>query len=160
MLQVNTSGEEAKSGLSPLIDDTETDIGDSGEGVSTDTTTPQAPNELLNLAKHIVLNCPKLHLWGLMTIGSLTESLSSDTRPNRDFERLVETRDRLSQMLSEDADIASLKNENKERRWGGEDGKLVLSMGMSSDFEAALRAGSDIVRVGTGIFGARHAKSG
>jgi uncharacterized pyridoxal phosphate-containing UPF0001 family protein len=33
-----------------------------------------------------------------------------------------------------------------------------LSMGMSSDFEAALKAGSDIVRVGTGIFGERHKK--
>ena len=31
-----------------------------------------------------------------------------------------------------------------------------LSMGMSDDFEEAIRCGANIVRVGTGIFGARH----
>jgi uncharacterized pyridoxal phosphate-containing UPF0001 family protein len=31
----------------------------------------------------------------------------------------------------------------------------VLSMGMSGDFEAAIRAGATLVRVGTAIFGAR-----
>jgi uncharacterized pyridoxal phosphate-containing UPF0001 family protein len=50
-----------------------------------------------------------------------------------------------------------LKEEQGVVRWG-ENGKLILSMGMSSDFEAALRAGSDIVRVGTGIFGERFKK--
>jgi PLP dependent protein len=35
-----------------------------------------------------------------------------------------------------------------------------LSMGMSHDFEMALRAGADVVRVGTGIFGARPPKQG
>ena len=77
-----------------------------------------------------------------MTIGSLSESLSSDE--NRDFELLEKTRDKLQ---------AALKEQGMDG-WG-EDGKLVLSMGMSSDFETALRAGSDIVRVGTGIFGER-----
>ena len=31
-----------------------------------------------------------------------------------------------------------------------------LSMGMSGDFEEAIRAGATMVRVGTAIFGARH----
>jgi uncharacterized pyridoxal phosphate-containing UPF0001 family protein len=31
----------------------------------------------------------------------------------------------------------------------------TLSMGMSSDFEAAIAAGSNCVRIGTAIFGAR-----
>jgi PLP dependent protein len=31
---------------------------------------------------------------------------------------------------------------------------------MSHDFEMALRAGADVVRVGTGIFGARPPKQG
>lgn len=31
-----------------------------------------------------------------------------------------------------------------------------LSMGMSGDYEEAIRCGANIVRVGTGIFGARH----
>lgn len=80
-----------------------------------------------------------------MTIGSLSESLSSDE--NRDFESLKKTRN-----LLQDALLGA------ELEGWGQDGKLVLSMGMSSDFEAALRAGSDIVRVGTGIFGDRHKK--
>ena len=80
-----------------------------------------------------------------MTIGSLSESLSGDE--NRDFNLLKKTRDELqTTLMGQGVD-----------RWG-EDGKLVLSMGMSSDFEAALRAGSDIVRVGTGIFGERAKK--
>jgi len=37
--------------------------------------------------------------------------------------------------------------------------ELELGMGMSSDFEAAVRQGSDEVRVGTGIFGERPAKA-
>ena len=80
-----------------------------------------------------------------MTIGSLSESLSGDE--NRDFNLLEKTRDKLQIALKEQG----------VNRWG-EDGKLVLSMGMSNDFEAALRAGSDIVRVGTGIFGERAKK--
>jgi len=81
-----------------------------------------------------------------MTIGSLSESLSGDE--NRDFELLKKTREKL-QIVLKDQGIEG---------WG-EDGKLALSMGMSSDFEAALRAGSDIVRVGTGIFGERVKKA-
>jgi uncharacterized pyridoxal phosphate-containing UPF0001 family protein len=34
----------------------------------------------------------------------------------------------------------------------------TLSMGMSDDFEAAIAAGSTIVRVGTAIFGPRPAR--
>ena len=132
LLQVNTSGEEAKSGL-PVLTSTE-----SGSS-----------SELVQLAQHIITNCPRLHLHGLMTIGSLTESLASDERPNEDFETLKSTRDSLEAVLR--LDPASDGN------WGI-DGKLLLSMGMSSDFEAALKDGSDIVRVGTGIFGARPKK--
>ena len=80
-----------------------------------------------------------------MTIGSLSESLSGDE--NHDFDLLKKTRDRLQATLKEQG----------SKRWG-DNGKLILSMGMSSDFEAALRAGSDIVRVGTGIFGERPKK--
>jgi hypothetical protein len=34
----------------------------------------------------------------------------------------------------------------------------TLSMGMSGDMEAAITAGSTMVRVGTGLFGQRHTK--
>jgi len=84
-----------------------------------------------------------------MTIGSLTESLASGERQNEDFETLKRTQDILEQVLRQDPTLGG--------KWGV-DGKILLSMGMSSDFEAALEGGSDIVRVGTGIFGARPTK--
>ncbi|KAI0067226.1 hypothetical protein BV25DRAFT_1794951 [Artomyces pyxidatus] len=136
LLQVNTSGEDAKSGREPLR------LSDSPSSI--------ASSELVAVAQHIVTACPRLHLHGLMTIGALVESLSGDE--NRDFEVLKETREVLERVLSEDKEATN---------WGEEvEGKkrLVLSMGMSSDFESALRAGADIVRVGTGIFGSRQLK--
>jgi uncharacterized pyridoxal phosphate-containing UPF0001 family protein len=81
-----------------------------------------------------------------MTIGALERSVSGDR--NEDFGRLKETGACLQRLLEEDRELG-------ERGVWGEEGKLVLSMGMSGDFKAALRAGSDMVRVGTGIFGAR-----
>ncbi|KAH9942728.1 hypothetical protein B0H21DRAFT_696108 [Amylocystis lapponica] len=132
-LQVNTSGEDAKSGMPPL----------------TSGAPPSA--ELTQLARHVVAECPRLRLQGLMTIGSLAESLAAAEKPNEDFAALVRTRDVLQDAL------AALGFPADGARWG-EDGRLLLSMGMSSDFEAALAAGSDVVRVGTGIFGARHRK--
>lgn len=131
LIQVNTSGETNKSGISPL------------------SSTSESP-ELIELAKHIITQCPRLHLQGLMTIGSLAESLMSGEE-NEDFERLIVTRDVLQKHLTEQGLSA------ESGKWG-EDGKLRLSMGMSSDFEAALKVGSDIVRVGTGIFGSRLKK--
>lgn len=94
-----------------------------------------------------------------MTIGSLNESLSSKDKENEDFERLRVTRDVLQEVLEREfPDVGDGEGgEGEGERWG-EGGKLLLSMGMSSDFEAALRAGSDVVRVGTSIFGARPKK--
>ncbi|KDQ52680.1 hypothetical protein JAAARDRAFT_138393 [Jaapia argillacea MUCL 33604] len=136
LLQVNTSGEDSKSGLAPL------------------TPTSQASeSELVSLAKLIISSCPRLHFQGLMTIGSLTESLASDEKENQDFTTLKESRDTLKGILEKEKEAGKL-----DGRWGDEGGHLVLSMGMSSDFEAALKAGSDIVRVGTGIFGERQKK--
>ncbi|OCH89674.1 hypothetical protein OBBRIDRAFT_835610 [Obba rivulosa] len=131
LLQVNTSGEDAKSGIEPLTPESASDA------------------ELVKLARHVISECPRLRLLGLMTIGSLSESLSSAEKPNEDFERLKQTRDLLQDTLGKDSSLT--------RKWG-EDGRLVLSMGMSKDFEAAIRAGSDYVRVGTSIFGSRPPK--
>lgn len=83
-----------------------------------------------------------------MTIGALSESLSGEAE-NKDFKMLKATRDVLQEVLGK---------EFPGGEWGV-DGRLLMSMGMSSDFEAALRAGSDIVRVGTGIFGERRKKA-
>ncbi|KAJ7614122.1 hypothetical protein FB45DRAFT_759021 [Roridomyces roridus] len=137
LIQINTSGEDSKSGLHPL-----------------DSETPNADAELTQLARHIVTTCPRLRLQGLMTIGALEQSLNAGAGDlNADFECLKRTRDALASVLS-----AEFGGEAKAR-WGEEGtGRLLMSMGMSSDFEAALKAGSDIVRVGTGIFGARAKK--
>jgi PLP dependent protein len=150
LLQVNTSGEEAKSGLPPLA--------------------PSSPagSQLVELAQYIVTKCDRLHLQGLMTIGSLAQSFS--TSENKDFETLTASRDALQDLLNANREVMQksvddrLKTEGREVgqqviTWG-EDGRLLLSMGMSSDFETALRAGSDIIRVGTGIFGERPMKGG
>jgi uncharacterized pyridoxal phosphate-containing UPF0001 family protein len=141
LLQVNTSGEDSKSGLPPLTQ-------------SMSSSNLIENSELVILAQHILTQCPKLRLEGLMTIGALELSLSaSETEKNADFERLKETRDFLAKYLD------STYGEG-DRRWGEEQsGRLLLSMGMSSDFEAALKSGSDIVRVGTGIFGQRAKKT-
>ena len=37
-----------------------------------------------------------------------------------------------------------------------EKNRIELSMGMSQDFKIALKEGSTIIRIGTGIFGERH----
>lgn len=135
LLQVNTSDEDSKSGLTPL--DKGTEVGASDLGI---------------LATYIVKECPKLRLEGLMTIGALEQSLdASGTEKNADFEKLKETRDKLTEYLT---------SKHWDSPWGrGISKRLVLSMGMSSDFEAALKAGSDVVRVGTGIFGQRSKKA-
>ncbi|KAF1352215.1 hypothetical protein BDV97DRAFT_367996 [Delphinella strobiligena] len=96
------------------------------------------PNDAATLCKHIKEKCPHLTLGGLMTIGAIARSRATTRETeNEDFVCLRETRDRVAKEL----DIAE------------ED--LQLSMGMSSDFEGAIKLGSDEVRVGTGIFGER-----
>lgn len=73
-----------------------------------------------------------------MTIGSFEHS--QDPERNPDFEKLVWFRDELLKKME------SLTNiENFE-----------LSMGMSHDYEIAIKYGSTNVRVGSTIFGARN----
>ncbi|KAG8705296.1 hypothetical protein FRC08_001734 [Ceratobasidium sp. 394] len=131
MIQINTSGEDSKSGLPPLS--------------STDTA---ETSEVIALARHVVQSCPSLRLHGVMTIGSFEASTSSDGQ-NPDFISLVATRDVLQGVLRQESQLGD--------KWGI-DGALALSMGMSADFEEAIIAGSDLVRVGTGIFGSRPPK--
>ena len=115
---MNTSGEESKSGVPPLTSSLPTN------------------SELVDLAQHIITECDRLHLQGLMTIGSLAHSLSS--LENKDFETLTKTRDTLQAFLDENREIMQprvnvrLQKEGRERMvtWG-KDGRLLLSMGMS-----------------------------
>lgn len=77
---------------------------------------------------------PNLRLRGLMTIGALT-----------DDESLVRKCFRTLRGLAEDV-----------RRAGIPRGEIeYLSMGMTSDFEPAIEEGSNMVRIGTAIFGPR-----
>ena len=92
-------------------------------------------SKLLELADHIVGKCPGLKLLGLMTIG-----MPDFTSRPENFECLVACRKRLAEHM------------NVEER------SLRLSMGMSGDFEAALKMGSTDVRVGSSIFGPRPPK--
>jgi pyridoxal phosphate enzyme (YggS family) len=115
MVQVNTSGEDAKSGVEPA--------------------------DTVTLCRHVIDKCPHLELFGLMTIGAIARS--RETTPeneNEDFVCLRDTRDKVAEELG----------------WDKE--KLELSMGMSADFEGAIKMGSDEVRVGSDIFGERPQK--
>ena len=92
-----------------------------------------APKEVLVLAGAIRL-LPQLKLRGLMTI----------PEPAADFaaQRAIHTRTRA---LFDQLNAAGLHLD-------------TLSMGMTADLEAAIDAGSTMVRIGTAIFGGRPAK--
>ena len=107
LLELNLSGEDAKTGLSGGYD---------------------ALRPLVEAA----LTSEHLKLTGLMTMAALgaDEKLARST-----FASLRELRDRA------------------EREYGIR--LPELSMGMSADFEHAIREGSTIVRIGTAIFGGR-----
>ncbi len=87
---------------------------------------PEALPELLAAAAAL----PHVHVCGLMTIPPPTQ----DTRYLEAMQRLFE------QMKDKNVP-------NTEMR--------ILSMGMSGDFEAAIACGSNLVRVGSALFGAR-----
>lgn len=78
LVQVNTSGEESKSGVEP------------GDAAA--------------LCKHVREQCPHLILRGLMTIGAIARSRETTAETeNEDFVSLRETRDRVAKELGVDA---------------------------------------------------------
>ena len=82
---------------------------------------------------------PGVRILGLMTVPPMTDD-PEESRPN-----FVRLRELLGQ-------VASL---------GGAAGEMTeLSMGMSSDFEAAIEEGATMIRVGTAIFGSRARRAG
>ncbi|KAK0125692.1 hypothetical protein ONS95_000305 [Cadophora gregata] len=146
-IQLNTSSEPTKSGVTP-------------------------GQETTLLAKHILQTCPHLHLLGLMTIGSIARSQASgqgsgEGAENEDFVCLREERDRLERELVGEG-LLSVKRRGEGGAGagaggegegeGGLEGGLECSMGMSEDFEEAVRAGSGEVRVGSTIFGVRPSR--
>ncbi len=87
------------------------------------------PNDLAELA-YYVLQLPRLHLRGLMAI---PKRQLDEQQQYLSFIRLNQLLHTLNQQLNNCMD--------------------TLSMGMSGDMKAAIRAGSTMVRVGTAIFG-------
>ncbi len=105
LIQVNTSGEESKSGTDE--------------------------SEVFALAE-LISSLPNLTLRGLMSIPANVSDYASQLRA---FQQLAELKEKLTE------------------KYNGLD---TLSMGMSGDMEAAVEAGSTMVRIGTAIFGARN----
>lgn len=93
------------------------------------------PNDFLSLYEFVRSKCLSLNCQGLMTIGSLTNVHQEN---DNDFRLLIQCRDELSQKFALPID------------------QLELSMGMSHDYERAIRSGSTIIRVGSSIFGERQ----
>jgi hypothetical protein len=90
-----------------------------------------APDEVLALAQQVA-RLPRLRLRGLMTL----------PEPSEDYAAQVAVHERAAQLF-------------RELRAEGLDDVDTLSMGMTADLEAAIAAGSTMVRVGTAIFGGR-----
>lgn len=93
--------------------------------------------DVAGLCKVIATECEGLQLAGLMTIGAPDYSGCR----TEDFQTLHQCRHECAEVL------------------GVAVSKLELSMGMSSDYETAIREGSTSVRVGSSIFGARPPKA-
>ncbi len=106
LIQVNTSGEESKSGIEE--------------------------EQVFELAE-LISSLPNLTLRGLMSIPANVPDYPSQLRA---FKQLSELKHRLSERFPQ----LNLD---------------TLSMGMSGDMDAAIEAGSTMVRIGTAIFGAR-----
>ncbi|OOZ41934.1 YggS family pyridoxal phosphate enzyme [Solemya pervernicosa gill symbiont] len=104
-LQVNTSGEQSKSGITF--------------------------DELEDLAKEVVA-LPGVSLRGLMTIPAPEDDFERQRLPFRQLRLALERLNQQGHQLD------------------------TLSMGMSSDLEAAIAEGATYVRIGSAIFGARN----
>ncbi|WP_177975318.1 YggS family pyridoxal phosphate-dependent enzyme [uncultured Eubacterium sp.] len=78
---------------------------------------------------------PNIHICGLMTIAPFVEN----PEDNRKY---------FQQIRQLSVDIKEKNIDNVDMR--------ILSMGMTGDYEVAIEEGATMVRVGTGIFGARN----
>ncbi len=106
LLEVNVSGEKSKSGMPPA--------------------------DVESAVRHIIEECPRVTVEGLMTMAPFSEN-PEDARPY--FRALRELRDSVQQSLGA--------------------GLPRLSMGMSGDYEVAVEEGATWVRLGSVLFGDR-----
>lgn len=86
------------------------------------------------LIKQILENCPNIRIKGLMCIAPFEENPQDAAIYFRAVKELYD-------------EYSKIEHENLDFK--------VLSMGMSGDFEVAIAEGSNLIRVGTSIFGAR-----
>lgn len=98
-----------------------------------------APEDALALAR-TVLALPRLQLRGVMSI--------PDPQPTEAAMRAVHQR------------VAAVFDDIRASGLAGLEQFDTLSLGMTADLEAAVAAGSTLVRVGSGIFGARSYAAG
>lgn len=68
--------------------------------------------------------------------------------------------DNNDQVRAEFQSLSDLMKELKNQFFANDDHFRVLSMGMTSDFRIAIESGSNMIRVGSAIFGARSYPSG
>lgn len=94
---------------------------------SEETKSGSCASEVPSLADHIIKSCPHLQFSGLMTIADPED-------PQMSFQELLNTKKFL--------ESKGIKIE-------------TMSMGMSGDYELAIRHGSNQVRIGSSIFGSR-----
>ena len=92
------------------------------------------PEDTFDLINEIA-KLPHVHIQGLMTIAPFVEN----PEENRKYFNHL-------RKLSVDIDEKKVDNVNM----------AVLSMGMTNDYEVAIEEGATMVRVGTGLFGARN----
>jgi pyridoxal phosphate enzyme (YggS family) len=104
--------------------------------VSGETTKSGVPAESAEGLARQIAALPHLGLRGLMCIGSYVDPSQPEEIRGREFRAMQQLRERLQQTLG-----LPLPE---------------LSMGMSHDFEIAIRHGATLVRVGSAIFGERR----
>lgn len=92
-------------------------------------------DETDSLIEEILKNCPNIRIRGLMCIAPFAENSG---RAAKYFRAVKEIYDRYADAPREGLDFK------------------YLSMGMSNDFETAIAEGSNLIRIGTAIFGARN----
>lgn len=96
-----------------------------------------SPNELIHFfATEKWQDLPHIEICGLMGMASFT--------------------DNLTQIQSEFHQIKTLFNEIRSKYFVSNDNFNILSMGMSDDYKIAITEGSNLVRIGTNIFGKRN----
>merc|ERR1712035_90559 len=95
--------------------------------------------DLFRAAEFVKNESKFMKLEGLMTIGSVENSkkAAEENVPNADFTKLRELQQKVAERLKISPD------------------DLSLSMGMSTDYLAAIEQGASVIRVGSKIFGAR-----